>query len=189
MQPYETDIQHCLQAFQHHGIILYPTDTIWGLGCPADDPKAIQKIFDLKQRPSNKSFILLMTDVKMLFHYIANPLPDLQALLQQFQEPTTLIYPNGINLPNDVIGEDGSVAVRITQDPFCRSLIKRIRKPLVSTSANITGEPGAALFSEVNIKIRDGVDYTVTWRQDETTTSKASSIYKVEPNGSLIKLR
>lgn len=189
MHPYEHDIQQCLQVFHTYGIILYPTDTIWGLGCPADDEIALEKITQLKNRPATKSFILLMTDVKMLRYYIANPLPDLEELIKPFEEPTTFIYSQGINVPNALLGEDGSLAVRITKDPFCRSLIKRMRKPLVSTSANISGEPGTAVFSALNADIVTGADYVVQWRQQEITEAKASAILRLENNGTLIKIR
>lgn len=189
MQPYEHDIQHCLQVFSKQGIILYPTDTVWGLGCPADDEVAIQKIMELKNRPTTKSFILLMTDVKMLLNYLANPLPELGDIVNQFTEPTTLIYSNAINLPNSVLSEQGTVAVRITQDPFCRSLIKRMRKPLVSTSANLSGEPTARVFSEIHRHIIAGCDYCVTWRQDDPTIHNPSAIYAIHDQGEMTRIR
>lgn len=189
MQPYENDIQESLKVFREHGILLYPTDTVWGLGCPADDELGIQKIFELKKRPANKSFILLMTEVKMLFRYLANPQPDLESLLQQFTEPTTIIYPNGINLPNSVLGPQGSIAVRITQDPFCRSLIKRIKKPLVSTSANFSGEPSTSLFQELHPELVAGADYVVQWRREEHKPAQPSTILAWQEDGSLLRLR
>lgn len=189
IKPYENDIQQCMRAFEKHGVILYPTDTIWGLGCNADDEIAIQKIFQIKQRPPQQSFILLMTDAKQLRRYIASPPPQLEDILSSFHLPTTIIYPSAINLPASLIASDGSIAVRITADPFCRSLIKRMRAPLVSTSANISGEPHPALFSNMNPQILKEVDYVVQWRQEDEQKSSPSSIYRYDENHELIQIR
>lgn len=189
MQPYESDIQACLQAFEQNRAVLYPTDTVWGLGCPATNEAAILDIFRIKQRPTSQSFILLMTDAKQLRNYLANPMPDIEAFLSPFTTPTTVIYPNGINLPSGVIASDGSIAVRITKDPFCRSLIKRIREPLVSTSANISKQPTAGTFIEISAEIRVAAGHVVQWRQSETEVSQPSTLLKLQPDGSLLKLR
>jgi L-threonylcarbamoyladenylate synthase len=187
--PYEDDVKTCVQVMNHDGVILYPTDTIWGLGCSAQSEQAIDKIFEIKKRSPQKSFVLLMTDVKQLSRYLANPLPDLETILSQFTQPTTIIYPNAINLPGKLISPQGSIAVRITRDPFCRSLIKRMRQPLVSTSANISGEEAAANFSEMNEAIKLKADYVVKWRQDDHQSQSASSILKLEDDGHFTKIR
>lgn len=188
-KPYENDIQACMQAFDRHGVILYPTDTIWGLGCRADDEEAIQKIFQIKQRSPQKSFILLMTDVKQLSRYIASPPPDLEFILEKFTSPTTVIYPSAINLTESLCAKDGSIAVRITKDPFCRSLIKRMRVPLVSTSANISGEQHPSCFSDLSKDIMKAVDYVVRWRQEESGTAMPSSMFKLGEHSDMIKIR
>ena len=186
---YENDIKQAVSVMQQGGVILYPTDTIWGLGCDATQPEAVEKIFHIKGRDAGKSVIVLMTDFKQLLQYLANPLPDLESILKPFTEPTTIVYDQAINLPQQVIHSNGSLAVRITRDPFCRSLIKRLRRPLVSTSANRSGAPSPAHFGLVNPELAAAVDYVVQWRQDERSAAVASTILKLEPDGSLVKLR
>jgi L-threonylcarbamoyladenylate synthase len=187
--PFESDVKNCIQVIKNDGVILYPTDTIWGIGCDAHNEKAIQKIFEIKKRDTKKSFVLLMTDAKQLSKYIANPPLDLEGMLAQFTNPTTIIYPDAINLPNSLVAMDGTVAVRITKDPFCRSLIKRMRSPLVSTSANLSGEASAANFKFIKTAIKEQVDYVVQWRQEDEEIAEASTILKLEPDGNWIKIR
>jgi L-threonylcarbamoyladenylate synthase len=186
---YENDIQESIKTFAQHGVILYPTDTIWGLGCLADDEIAIEKIYNIKQRPAEKSFILLMTDAKQLSKYIANPMPDLQSMIAHFEVPTTVIYDNAINLPSSLIAANGSIAVRITKDAFCRSLIKRTKKPIVSTSANLSGTISPTIYSTVEDVIKEQANYTVKYRQDDETASAPSSILKLLPSGDFLKIR
>lgn len=186
---YENDIQACLKTFKNHGTILYPTDTIWGIGCLANDEIAIEKIYEIKQRSDEKNFILLMTDAKQLSKYIANPLPDLQSILNNLETPTTIIYDQAINLPNSLIAKDGSIAVRITKDAFCRSLIKRTKQPIVSTSANLSGAISPNIYSSVQKKITEQVDYIVKHRQEDKQILPPSSIQKLLPNGDFLKIR
>lgn len=186
---YEQDVKVCNDILKLGGVILYPTDTIWGIGCDATNEDAVEKLFKIKHRDAKKSFVLLMTDVKQLSQFIANPLPDLEALLKQFTEPTTVIYEQAINLPASVLAEDGSVAIRITNDPFCRSLIKRFRHPIVSTSANLSGEPSPIHFGLINPVINHNVDYVVHWRQDDISTRPPSTILKLSKDGSFSKIR
>lgn len=186
---YEDDIQSCLRAFKQHGVILYPTDTIWGLGCDAQDEEAIEKIYRIKQRDKEKNFILLMTDFRQLSRYLASPWPELESLVSSFENPTTIIYPDAVDLPDKLMSSDRSIAVRITRDPFCRSLIKRMRSPLVSTSANLSGQAAAATFNRIDPLIRSQVDYSVSWRQDENKEAQPSAILKVNKDGSFIKIR
>ena len=187
--PYETDIKQCVQILKNDGVILYPTDTIWGLGCDAHHEKAIEKIYQIKQRELHKSFVLLMTDVKQLSNYIANPIPDLASIVSQFTQPTTIIYEHAINLPHLLVSNEGSIAVRITKDPFCRALIKRLRSPLVSTSVNKSGEPSAANYNMIQDDIKKEVDYVVHWRQDDSSVAEASTILKLQADGHFIKIR
>ncbi len=189
MQPFESDIQACMQLIPQHGVWLYPTDTVWGLGCCAHDEEAVARIFEIKRRPANQSFIVLMTDYKQLLRYIANPLPHLPDILSSFDVPTTLVYQNAINLPTSVLAKDGSIGIRITNDPFCRSLIKRMKAPLISTSANISGQPNNGRYHDIPDEIKQGVDYVVTWRQDDTALSTPSQIFKLDDEGGLIRLR
>jgi len=189
MNNYEQDIKDTVSVLKDGGVILYPTDTIWGLGCDASNEKAIQKIIQIKHRDANKSFVLLMTDLKQLYKYIANPLPHLQEIVKSFQTPTTLIYPGAINLPSCLFGPDGSIAVRITKDTFCRSLIKRLRQPIVSTSANLSGEPSPNYFQMVTESIHEQVDYVVQFRQDDRSIQDPSTILKLCDDGTLLRIR
>ena len=187
--PFETDVKNCVLTLRHDGVILYPTDTIWGLGCDVQNKKAIKKIVDIKKREANKSFIVLMTDVRQLAKHIANPPFDLEDVLEKFDNPTTIIYPNAIHLPQSLLAADGSVAVRITKDPFCRSLIKRLRSPIVSTSPNLSGQPSAGTFSMIADSIKTQVDYIVQWRQEDEKIAAPSRILKLEADGSFTKIR
>jgi L-threonylcarbamoyladenylate synthase len=186
---YEHDIKVCHDILKLGGTILYPTDTTWGIGCDATNPDAVDKIFKVKHRDASKSFVVLMTDIRQLSQYLAAPPPDLESKINGFTEPTTIIYPNAIQLADQLLAEDGSVAVRITQDPFCRSLIKRFRKPLVSSSANLSGHPPPLHFALIDKAITREVDYVVQWRQDDISTRQPSAILKLMPDGSFMKIR
>jgi len=175
---FSNDIEQCLAVLQSGGIILYPTDTIWGLGCDATNAAAVEKIIALKQRPQNKSFVILVTGEREILQYVAAPDMAVFDYLQTVQKPTTVIYENALGLADNALAADGSVAIRICNDDFCRHLIKRFRKPIVSTSANISGEPPPALFSEVSDVIKSGVDYVVKWRQDDAERALPSAIIK-----------
>lgn len=186
---FEDDISAAMPVLRTGGLILYPTDTIWGIGCDATDETAVQKIFTLKKRSESKSLVVLLADAKDLLHHVANPRPDMADIIAGFTRPTTVIYEGALGLAPNVISEDGSIAIRIVKDPFCRHLIKRLRKPLVSTSANISGEPSPASFSEVSANIRNGVDYVVKYRQNDETTSAASRIIRINKDGSIVIIR
>jgi L-threonylcarbamoyladenylate synthase len=177
-EEFNNDVEKCLQVLQSGGIILYPTDTVWGIGCDATNEKAVEKIIQLKQRPSQKSFVVLVAEEKDILRYTAAPDLSVFDYLQTVQKPTTIIYEHALGLAQNVCNEDGSVAIRICKDEFCRHLIKRFRKPVVSTSANISGEPAAGNFSSINKIIKQGVDYVVQYRQDEVAVAQPSSIIK-----------
>jgi L-threonylcarbamoyladenylate synthase len=186
---FEDDISAAMPVLRTGGLILYPTDTIWGIGCDATNETAVQKIYALKKRSESKSLVVLLADAKDLLHYVANPRPDMADIIAGFTRPTTVIYEGALGLAPNVISEDGSIAIRIVKDPFCRHLIKRLRKPLVSTSANISGEPSPASFSEVSANIRNGVDYVVKYRQNEDAASTASRIIRINKDGSIVIIR
>jgi L-threonylcarbamoyladenylate synthase len=185
---YDYDIDKCLEALRAGGLILYPTDTVWGIGCDATNPQAVQKIYDLKKRPDEKAMIVLVADERVVLQYTAAP--DLAVFdhLQTVSKPTTVIYNGAIGLAENLVAADGSIAIRICKDPFCKALIKRLRKPIVSTSANISGQPVAKNFSEVTGEIKSGVDHIVRYRQDDNTVASPSSVIKWE-NGKIIILR
>lgn len=188
MQNFTTDINHCLETLQNGGIILYPTDTIWGLGCDATNEEAIEKIITLKKRPPSKSFVVLTSDEKEVMKYVAAIDLSVFDYLNLQAKPTTVIYNNAIGFPDNIVAADGSIAIRICKDDFCKTLIKRFRKPIVSTSANFSNEPSPKIFREIDEELKKGVDYIVQHRQDDTTLAEPSSIIKWE-NGNIISIR
>lgn len=189
MTVFEDDIKNCVRVLKDSGIILYPTDTVWGVGCNAMDETAIEKIYSLKKRPKFKSFIILLAEAKDIFQYVASPHPDIIDILESFPQPTTAIYNTPLGFPDTLLSQDGSLAIRVTKDPFCKALIKRFGQPIVSTSANLSGEPTPALFNMVSQDIIKGVDYTVQYRQDDMTISASSRIVRILDDGSLDILR
>lgn len=180
---FENDIEHALSILQAGGLILYPTDTIWGIGCDATDAAAVEKVYALKQRAAAKSLIVLMADERDILKYTSQP--DLRVFdyLQRTTKPTTVIYEGAIGLAPNLIQTDGTVAIRLVADPFCRHLIKRFRKPLVSTSANLSGEAAPAFFTDIDPRIVAGVDYVVRYRRDDRTPHEPSSIIRWNADG------
>jgi L-threonylcarbamoyladenylate synthase len=174
----ETDIEQCLKVLNAGGIILYPTDTVWGLGCDATNEEAVEKIIALKQRPAQKSFVVLAATERDILKYIASPDISVFDYLKNNPKPTTVIYENAIGIAANAIADNGSVAIRICGEYFCRTLIKRFRKPLVSTSANINGEKTPAIFDDIKEEIKSGVNYIVSYRQDDKAAAEPSAIIK-----------
>jgi len=177
---FEKDILKCLDVLKGGGIILYPTDTIWGLGCDATNEEAVKKIYSLKRRSDEKSMIVLVANEKEIFKYVAQPDLSVFHYLETTQKPTTVIYDGAIGFADNLINKDGSIAIRVCKEEFCQHLISRFRKPIVSTSANVSGEPSPKNFSEVNEAVRMKVDYVVQYRQDDKTCSEPSSLIKWE---------
>lgn len=175
---FEEDIVEALEQLKKGGIILYPTDTIWGLGCDATNEAAAEKIIQLKQRPQQKSFVVLAASEKDVLQYTASPDLAVFDYLGSVQKPTTVIYEHALGLAENVCNTDGSVAIRICNDEFCRHLIKRFRKPIVSTSANISGEPSPGNFAHISPLIKQGVDYIVQYRQNDRGIHAASSLIR-----------
>jgi L-threonylcarbamoyladenylate synthase len=177
------EVAKALKIVQDGGIILYPTDTIWGIGCDATNTEAIQKIYRLKQRDETKSMIILLDTDNKLQSYISD-VPDLAYDLIEFAEnPLTLVMPGAKNISPALISSDGSVGVRISDHPFCQQLIQRLRKPLVSTSANISGKPSPQYFSQIDQEVIDGVDYVVDIDQHSMEIKNPSTIMRLEPGG------
>lgn len=189
MVDFENDIKNCVQMLENGGTILYPTDTVWGLGCDALNEQAVDKIFALKNRPKEKSLIILLAEPKDILKYIAAPPPDIIDIIENFDKPTTVIYSGALGFPGNVVSEDGSIAIRVAKDPFCKALIKRFRKPIVSTSANISGQPTAAIFNAIDKQIIDNVDYVVKYRQDDTEIKPPSRLIRIMDDGSFNVLR
>jgi L-threonylcarbamoyladenylate synthase len=185
----ENDIKNCINALQQGGVILYPTDTIWGLGCDAMNASAVEKVFAIKQRPKEKSMIVLLADARDVLQFVAAPPPDIIAIIEGFERPTTVIYDSALGFPDNVVNKDGSIAIRVTTDPFCKALIKRFRKPIISTSANISGAPSPAIFKDVNNIISANVDYVVSHRQEDNTIHSASRLVRINGEGDIVVLR
>jgi L-threonylcarbamoyladenylate synthase len=175
---FESDILNCLETLKKGGLILYPTDTIWGIGCDATNAEAVEKIYSLKKRSDEKSMIVLVAGEKEIVKYVAQPDLEIFNYLNTVQKPTTVIYQGAIGLADNLVAKDGSIAIRICQDEFCKHLIRRFRKPIVSTSANVSGERFPKNFSEINAGIRTGVDYVVQYRQNDHTPSAPSTLIK-----------
>ena len=180
---FENDIVNCIAILKRGGIILYPTDTIWGIGCDATNDEAVEKIFDLKKRSHQKSMIMLVADEKDVLKYVASPDLQVFSYLATTIKPTTVIFDNAIGVSDKLTGSDGSVAIRVCRDEFCRHLIKRFRKPIVSTSANISGDASPDNFLQISEAVKNGVDYIVRHRQDETAISQPSVIVKWNKEG------
>ncbi len=183
------DIKNALEVLKSGGIILYPTDTIWGIGCDATNPEAVKRIYEIKKRADSKSMLVLMENINLLERYMQEVPEIAYDLIEVTDKPMTIIYPGAKNLAPNLVAEDGSVGIRLTQERFTQQLIQRFRKPIVSTSANISGEPSPAFFDEVSDDIKEAVDYVVSYRQDDTTPSKPSSIIKLGVGGQIQVIR
>ncbi|MFY9116284.1 MAG: L-threonylcarbamoyladenylate synthase [Bacteroidales bacterium] len=172
-------IDAAAEVLRGGGTILYPTDTIWGLGCDACNPKGVKKITALKHRGEHKHYIVLVADLAMLYRYVEY-VPDIaEELVQVSDKPLTLIYPKGINLAPGVMAEDGSVAIRIPNYDFCQSLIRRLKRPLLSTSANVSGAAAPALYQDIDKALLQQVDWAAPSFLEAGSTGKPSSIIRV----------
>ncbi|TCJ16572.1 threonylcarbamoyl-AMP synthase [Flaviaesturariibacter flavus] len=175
---FNSEIEAALAALRRGGTLLYPTDTVWGLGCDARNAEAVSRIYTIKRRPDSKSLIVLASSARDILELVAAPDPEALAFMEVQERPTTVIFSDAIGLPGNLIAEDGSIAIRIVRDPFCRHLVRRLGGPIVSTSANISGEPAAPFFKDISEPIRTGVDHIVRWRQDDETPAQPSMIVK-----------
>jgi len=189
MLPFQHDIDACLEILDAGGLILYPTDTIWGIGCDATNEMAVEKIYRLKQRPDHKPMVILMADEREILQYVTQP--DLQVFdyIKGVSKPITVVYEGGVGLADQLLADDRSVAIRITSDSFCKHLIKRFRKPIVSTSANLSGYPAPRSFQDIDPLIKEWVDYVVRYRQSDDNYYKPSSVVRWDKNGELIIIR
>ena len=179
----EQEVKKCLEVLKKGGTILYPTDTIWGIGCDATNKASVDKIYRIKKRPETKSLIILVDDEEMLKTYVKS-IPDIAwDLISNVERPLTIIYPGVQNLPVNLVGEDDSIAIRIVRNDFCRMLIHEFRKPIVSSSANISGENSPLIFKEISKEILDSVDYVVNLYQDPIQEMRPSTIIKLFENG------
>ncbi|MFL9484479.1 L-threonylcarbamoyladenylate synthase [Chitinophagaceae bacterium LWZ2-11] len=188
MLSFQEDIEQCLQVLQTGGLILYPTDTVWGIGCDATNEQAVEKIYALKQRKATQSMIVLVASEREVLQYASQPDLEVFEYLKTTQKPTTVIYEGAIGLADNILAEDGSVGMRICDDEFCKTLIKRFRKPIVSTSANISGRSTPAYFNDIEIEIVNGVDYVAEHRRNDHSSHSPSSVIKWN-NGELTVIR
>lgn len=184
----QNDINQSLQILMQGGLILYPTDTVWGIGCDATNPEAVEKVFKLKQRHDSKALICLVADDRMLSKYIKK-IPDVAYdILDVSEEPITIIYDDARQLAHNLIAADNSIAIRIPNDEFCFQLLRKFNKPIVSTSANISGQPTPNSFKEISKEIIKGVDYVVNLHRDKIC-AKPSSIIKLSNDGKVQVIR
>lgn len=183
------DIGNCLQALKAGGLILYPTDTIWGIGCDATNASAVDRVFRLKRRDDRKSLIILVAGEEDISRYVTTPPSGISGYLRGAERPTTVIYRGAKNLPPNLVNRDGSIAIRLVKEVFCKTLIQEFGKPIVSTSANISGEPSPRNFPEINPVILEEVDYTVEYRRDDLSKSAPSRIVKIRDDGGLDIIR
>ena len=180
---FEDDIRKSLKVLEEGGILLYPTDTIWGIGCDATNTQAVKKIYSVKSRTEAKSLIILLDHIDKLSTYIEKVPEITDDLLASITNPVTIIYSNARKLAPNLIAQDGTVAIRIVKDDFCSELIRRFGKPIVSTSANISGFDPPVVFSQVVVEIKNAVDYMVTYKQDYFTRAKPSTIIRLRDDG------
>jgi L-threonylcarbamoyladenylate synthase len=178
-----------LETLKNGGTILYPTDTIWGIGCDATQDAAVQKIFKIKARDDTRQMLILIDEAANIGKYVKN-VPDIAfAFIESAKRPLSIVFQDAMNLAPSLIGEDNTIGIRVVRDDFCRELIRKLGSPVVSTSANISGTPPPSGFSSISREIRDSVDYIVKWRQDDETSSAASDIIKFGEKGEVIKIR
>ncbi|MDL2241356.1 threonylcarbamoyl-AMP synthase [Bacteroidales bacterium OttesenSCG-928-L03] len=179
----EEEIKKACEVLNRGGVILYPTDTIWGIGCDATNEEAVRRVYAIKQRADSKSMLVLLDTSAKLDFYV-NEVPDIALdLIELSDKPLTIIYSGAKNLASNLLAEDGSVGIRITDEAFSKRLCQRFRKPLVSTSANISGRPSPAVYPEIEASIIDAVDYVVDHRRNDLARFKPSSILKIGSGG------
>lgn len=176
------DLQNALRVLREGGVILYPTDTVWGIGCDATNARAVARVYEIKRRIDSKAMLVLLDGAGKLQGYM-HQVPETAWMLLEAndgQRPMTIIYPHAKNLAPNLLAEDGSVGIRITFELFSKALCEQLRRPIVSTSANISGEPAAKVFSEIAPEIVEAVDYVCHFRRDDTTSAQPSSIIKID---------
>lgn len=185
----KTEVRKAIDTLSAGGVILYPTDTIWGLGCDATNPTAVRRIYEIKQRSDSKSMLVLMPGVEMLGSFMDVVPAKALEVISTAATPTTIVYPGVRNMASNLLAEDGSVGIRITSDPFCKELTELFGKPIVSTSANISGTASPGFYGEIDPAIISQVAHVVGLRQDETSPASASTILKLDKQGGLTIIR
>lgn len=187
---FREEVEAAVDALLLQQVMLYPTDTVWGLGCDAEVPRAVEQVYRLKQRPAEKACIVLVADEQMFARYAEVVPPNLSELLASQARPTTYVVPGSRHLAPNLLAPDGTIGLRVVlTDEFCQKIVRRLGHGLVSTSANLSGEPTPAIFSEVNPVLVRNADYVARWRQDDDTRSVPSRVVRVLADGSLEVLR
>lgn len=181
-------IDEALAVLKRGGLLLYPTDTVWGIGCDATNEAAIQRVYELKGRSAEKSLICLVSDFKMLNQFVEHVPEVAYDILKYAAKPTTIVYDDPIRVSENLIAADNTLAIRVVQDDFCKQLIRKFRRPIVSTSANISGEPTPKQFDEVSGAIKEGVDHIVDWNKHKKAATP-SAIIKLSKDGQVKVLR
>ena len=185
----DAEVRKAKEVISSGGVILYPTDTIWGIGCDATNAEAVKKVYQIKKRADHKSMLVLVSDKEMLKKYLKKIPEKALEIIEKASKPTTIIYPGAMNLAPNLLAEDGSVGIRITTDEFCMKLIKQAGFPVVSTSANTSGNPAPLSFRTIESELLQKVDHVVNWRQLEHAPAAPSTIIKVDKNGETTVLR
>jgi len=185
----EADLERCVATLREGGLILYPTDTVWGIGCDATDEAAVRKVYALKRRDDSKALIVLLDSADHLDHYVVDVPSIARDLIDVAVKPLTIIYEGAFNLAPNVLGDQDSVGIRIATDEFCHRLCERLGRPIVSTSANVSGEPTAHCFEEIAPEIVDAVDYVVQYRRDDRTPHDPSNIILLSRDGTFKIIR
>lgn len=183
------DIENAVTVLQNGGLILYPTDTVWGIGCDPTNEQAVAKIYALKQRNEEKSMIILVAEEKEILQYTGETSPVIFDYIKGIHKPTTVIYEQAKNLATNLVNKDGSIGIRIVKDEFCKTLINAFGKAIVSTSSNISGYPPPSFYQDIDIEIKNGVDYKVQHRQDDLTEASPSTVIKLAQDGSIVVIR
>ena len=183
------EVKKACDVLNKGGVILYPTDTVWGLGCDATNPEAVKRIYEIKQRADSKAMLVLVdSDIKVDFY--VRDVPEVAwNLIEVADKPMTIIYDGARNLAENLLAEDGSVGIRVTNEEFSKELCFRFRKAIVSTSANVSGQPSPASFAEISDEIKEKVDYIIDYRQEECAGAKPSSIIKLSAGGTVKIIR
>lgn len=183
------EIKLAVESLKKGKIILYPTDTIWGIGCDGTLVKTINRIYSIKKRVEKKSMIILLDSTDKISRYVKNVPAIAYDLIERYNEPLTIIYPNAVNVAKNIIGTDGSIAIRIVKDDFCREMIRLFDKPIVSTSANLSGQPAPVVFSKIQDEIINEVDHIVNLNKDTVIRTKPSTIIRLTEHGEFEVIR
>lgn len=183
------DLNKAYKTLKKGGVIIYPTDTIWGIGCDATNASAVERIYSIKDRNDRKQMLILVDNIDMIHSYVEYVPNITRTFIESADKPLSIIFPNAMNLPVSLVGEENTIGIRVVREDFCRALIEKLGKPIVSTSANMSGDPYPARFEQILEKIKESADYIVKWRQDENKHAAPSEIIKFSEKGEIIKIR